>query len=75
MPLQTASAVLADSVPVWIFSGVILAGGYMYDTSSKQAERLATLENDSSNYKEDVREIKSSIQRVEQFIIERHLDD
>ena len=69
MPLSTATTWFADSVPAWAVTGLILMGGYTYDKSSTSDERLATLETKTSAYEEDVREIKHSLERVEDYIL------
>jgi len=69
MPLQTVAEAFTDSVPAWLVTGLVLVGGYMYDQSSISAERLATLETLTSEYKDDVSEIKQAIIRLENHII------
>lgn len=70
MPLSTATSFLSDNVPVWIVSGIVLAGGWMFERGVTQTARLTTLEVKAEQYQEDVSEIKQSVHRMEGFLME-----
>jgi len=69
VPLSTAASWLSDSVPAWIVTGVILMGGYAYERSTQNEQRLSTIEAKTSRYEQDVTEIKHSIDRIEDVLI------
>ena len=71
MPLQTAATWFSDSVPAWLVTGVVLMGGYAYDRASNTEQRISTIEAKTSRYEQDVQEIKDSVNRIEDVIINK----
>lgn len=69
MPLSTAASLMTDSVPVWIVTGVVLMGGWAYERSNHNEQRLSTIEAKTLRYEQDVSEIKHSIDRIEDVLI------
>jgi len=74
VPLSAVQS-LSESIPTVLVTGIILMGGWLYENSSEDRERLARLEARQEVYETDVREIKDAIIRVEQFIVQEHLNE
>jgi hypothetical protein len=65
---------IQDGVPVWIVTGIIFVGGYVFDKASSNAERVAVLEKGQQEYREDTREIKEAVQRLQTLVLEAHME-
>jgi len=65
---------LQGGVPIWIVTGIVFVGGYVFDKASDNAERVAVLEKGQQEYREDTREIKEAVQRLQTLVLEAHME-
>ena len=77
--------VLSESVPVWIMAGSVAVGGWFYEQVSSQTiatdirlssheQDLAVLEVQAERTITDLRDIRGSLIRIEDFLRERNDD-
>lgn len=67
--------ILPDSVPVWVLTGVVMAGGWLYerntsDSISTTQEQVSIHTIQISRTEGDIAEIKSTLRRIEQYLLE-----
>ena len=73
--------ILSDSVPVWIVAGTIAVSGWAYEIASGSAAALEArqvrhdigirvLEEKTDGIETDIRDIKGSLIRIEEYIRE-----
>lgn len=74
--------ILSDSVPAWIVVGALATSGWMYEIVSGEDATLAALHSDhrtnirvleekTDDIETDIRDIKGSLIRIEEYIREK----
>lgn len=67
--------ILPDSVPVWVLTGVVMVGGWLYESSTSEnisnTQALVDIHTyQIQNQAQDMVDIKSALVRIETYLLQ-----